>query len=209
MKPCVIINYMHYRKRIDLNRSEVTRSTVNQLETQESWWCRSSPNGGKPRTQEGQRLQFKSEGKQRPMSSSVSLAEGIPCNSAFVFCSDIQLIGLSPFPLREGNSLYLSILLEMEMVTYTGIPAWRIPWTEEPGRLQAMGSQRVRHDWATKQQNILQRHSEQCLSKSLGTHDSFKLTTQNCHTIEVYLLHIWERICLILYELGVPCDLFL
>ena len=27
--------------------------------------------------------------------------------------------------------------------------AWRIPWTEEPGRLQSMGSQRVRHDWAT------------------------------------------------------------
>ena len=28
--------------------------------------------------------------------------------------------------------------------------AWRIPWTEEPGRLQSMGSQRVRHAWATK-----------------------------------------------------------
>ena len=27
--------------------------------------------------------------------------------------------------------------------------AWRIPWTEEPGRLQSMGLQRVRHDWAT------------------------------------------------------------
>ena len=27
--------------------------------------------------------------------------------------------------------------------------AWKIPWTEEPGRLQSMGSQRVRHDWAT------------------------------------------------------------
>ena len=29
------------------------------------------------------------------------------------------------------------------------IPAWRIPWTEEPGRLQSMGSQRVGHNWAT------------------------------------------------------------
>ena len=39
--------------------------------------------------------------------------------------------------------------LEKEMVTHSSILAWRIPWTEEPGRLQSMGSQRVRHDWAT------------------------------------------------------------
>jgi len=36
--------------------------------------------------------------------------------------------------------------LEEEMATYASILAWRIPWTEEPGRLQAMGSQRVGHD---------------------------------------------------------------
>ena len=36
--------------------------------------------------------------------------------------------------------------LEKEMATYSSIPAWKIPWTEEPGRLQSMGSQRVRHD---------------------------------------------------------------
>ena len=35
------------------------------------------------------------------------------------------------------------------MVTHSSILAWRIPWTEKPGRLQSMGSQRVRHDWAT------------------------------------------------------------
>ena len=39
--------------------------------------------------------------------------------------------------------------LEKEMVTHACVPAWRIPWTEKPGRLQSMGSQRVRHDWAT------------------------------------------------------------
>ena len=39
--------------------------------------------------------------------------------------------------------------LEKEMETHTSILAWRIPWTEEPGRLQSMGSQRVRKDWAT------------------------------------------------------------
>ena len=39
--------------------------------------------------------------------------------------------------------------LEKAMATHSSILAWRIPWTEEPGRLQSTGSQRVRHDWAT------------------------------------------------------------
>ena len=36
--------------------------------------------------------------------------------------------------------------LEKEMATHSSILAWKISWTEEPGRLQSMGSQRVRHD---------------------------------------------------------------
>ena len=36
--------------------------------------------------------------------------------------------------------------LEKEMATHSSIPAWKIPWMEEPGRLQSMGSQRVRHN---------------------------------------------------------------
>ena len=36
--------------------------------------------------------------------------------------------------------------LEEEMATHSSILAWEISWTEEPGRLQSMGSQRVRHD---------------------------------------------------------------
>ena len=36
--------------------------------------------------------------------------------------------------------------LEKEMATHSGTLAWRIPWKEEPGGLQSMGSQRVRHD---------------------------------------------------------------
>ena len=39
--------------------------------------------------------------------------------------------------------------LEKEMATHSRTIAWKIPWTEEPGRLQAMGSQRVGHDQAT------------------------------------------------------------
>ena len=39
--------------------------------------------------------------------------------------------------------------LEKETATHSSILAWRIPWTEEPGELQFMGSQRVRHNWVT------------------------------------------------------------
>ena len=36
--------------------------------------------------------------------------------------------------------------LEKEMAIHSSVLAWRIPWTEKPGRLQSMASQRVRHD---------------------------------------------------------------
>ena len=43
-------------------------------------------------------------------------------------------------------SLGLEDPLEMEMATHSSILAWRIPWTEEPDRLQSKGSQRVGHN---------------------------------------------------------------
>ena len=42
--------------------------------------------------------------------------------------------------------------LEKEMATHSSILAWEIPWTEEPGGLQSMGSQRVRRNLVTKDQ---------------------------------------------------------
>ena len=42
--------------------------------------------------------------------------------------------------------------LEKEMVTHSSILAWEIPWTEEPGRLQSTGLQRVGRDLVSKQQ---------------------------------------------------------
>ena len=44
------------------------------------------------------------------------------------------------------QSLNLEDPLEKEMATHSSILVWKIPWTEEPGQLQAMGSQRVEHD---------------------------------------------------------------
>ena len=44
------------------------------------------------------------------------------------------------------QSLGQEDLLEKEMATHSHILAWKIPWMEEPGRLQSIGSQRFRHD---------------------------------------------------------------
>ena len=52
----------------------------------------------------------------------------------------------------QVQSLGQENTLEKEMATYSSILAWEIPWTEEPGGLQFMGSQRVRHDLINKQQ---------------------------------------------------------
>ena len=57
--------------------------------------------------------------------------------------------------------------LEKEMATHSSTLAWKIPWIEEPGRLQSMGSQRVRRDWATSQ---CQLHAADTNSHLLATH---------------------------------------
>ena len=46
----------------------------------------------------------------------------------------------------QVQSLGWEDILEKEMATHSSILAWKIPWKEEPGRLQSMGPQRVRHD---------------------------------------------------------------
>ena len=53
-----------------------------------------------------------------------------------------------PLVIQETQvpSLSLEDPLEKEMTTHSSILAWRIPWTEKPGRLQPMVSQRVSHD---------------------------------------------------------------
>ena len=53
------------------------------------------------------------------------------------------------------------------MAPYSSTLAWKIPWTEEPGRLQSMGLQRVRHDWVTS--FTFHFHA---LEKEMATHSS-------------------------------------
>ena len=53
---------------------------------------------------------------------------------------------------KEGDSLvngWVRLRTEKEMSPHSSTLAWKIPWTEEPGRLSSMGSLRVGHDWAT------------------------------------------------------------
>ena len=51
------------------------------------------------------------------------------------------------------------------MATHSSILAWKIPWTEEPGGLQSMGSQRVGHNLATKHRKGSELHPDSMKSK--------------------------------------------
>ena len=57
--------------------------------------------------------------------------------------------------------------LEKEIATHSSILAWKIPWMEEPGRLQSLGLQRVVHDWAT---SLLIKEFLLSISPLIGTH---------------------------------------
>ena len=58
--------------------------------------------------------------------------------------------------------------LEEGMATHSSVLAWRIPWTEEPGRLQSTGSQRVGHDWS----DLAGTHA--CILTGMRWHHIFK-----------------------------------
>ena len=65
--------------------------------------------------------------------------------------SQVALVIKTHLPMQERQEMQVRFLggedpLEEGMATQSSILAWRIPWTEEPGGLQSMGSQRVGHD---------------------------------------------------------------
>ena len=75
-----------------------------------------------------------------------------------------------------AQSLGREDLLEKEMATHSSILAWKSPQTVEHGRLQSMGSQRVRHDWATSLS----------LSLSLSNWDTRNLGKMSLHCRLIY-----------------------
>ena len=75
--------------------------------------------------------------------------------------------------------------LEKEMATYSSILAWKIPWREDPGRLQSMWLQRVRHDWAHMPHGTVTNWTYQFLRLSFAfvyTLKSSALSKKGTHT---------------------------
>ena len=77
----------------------------------------------------------------------------------------------------DGPMLHLCVTAQFylesrgkAMATHSSTLAWKIPWTEEPGRLQSTGSQRVRHYWATSV-SLFTFHFH-ALEKEMATHSS-------------------------------------
>ena len=91
---------------------------------------------------------------------------------------------------------------EEGMATQSSILAWRIPWTEEPGRVQSMGSQRIGHDWATERQQLGVRV---ICSKSSGKNfNLLKVVSLPGNIMALFLLHaICARFC---YKNFIPVN---
>jgi len=85
------------------------------------------------------------------------------------------------------------------MATHSSILAWEIPWTEEPGGLQSMGSQRVRHDLVTKPPPLpSQGVVEIPVGDSIARRKPRELweTTVNDHSRKLLKLHSMKQTCL-------------
>ena len=84
-------------------------------------------------------------------------------------------------PTSAGDARYTGLICasgrspEEEMATHSSILAWRIPWTEEPGRQQSMGSPRVGYCWATEHACMQLGCRRHCVHVSLCTQEGIPL----------------------------------
>ena len=89
--------------------------------------------------------------------------------------------------------------LEKEMATHSSIFAWRIPWTEEPGRLQSMESQKVGHDWTAKHSTAINTgnhaHHHQLLGKCTSKLQDTTLMPTRMTMIKKVGNYRWWRGC--------------
>ena len=79
--------------------------------------------------------------------------------------------------------------LEKRMATHSSILAWRIPWTEEPGGLQSIGSERVRHDWRDSA------HTHTATWKDLETYHTKWSESDRERQMSDYITHILNLKC--------------
>ena len=82
--------------------------------------------------------------------------------------------------------------LKKGMATHSSILAWRVPWTEQPGRPQSMGSKRVGHDWVTNTHftcllRNLYAGQAAAVRTSFGTNDWFKIE----RSIRLYIVTLF------------------
>ena len=73
----------------------------------------------------------------------------------WIFPVDLMVKNLTAMQETRVQTLDQKDPLEKGMAIHSSILAWRIPWTEEPGRPQSMGSQRVGYDWVTNTTTLL------------------------------------------------------
>ena len=81
--------------------------------------------------------------------------------------------------------------LEKEMATHFSTLAWKIPWTEEPGRLQSMGSQRVGHDWVT---SLSLSVKAMIFPVVMYGCESWTIKKAECWRMDAFELYCWRRL---------------
>ena len=79
--------------------------------------------------------------------------------------------------------------LEKEMATHSSTLAWKSPWTEEPGRLQSMGLQRVGHDWVTSLSLSLQAFLLDLLHSALELSSTFNFQILALRALPILALY--------------------
>ena len=109
----------------------------------------------------------------------------LPPSFVALFLKNYLTSFMWPYHLPTCTLRIIVSLFEFEkgMATHFGIPAWRIPWTEEPGGLQSMALQRVGHDWANN-------------THTWDNLFTFKLLLGYSWFIIVFFIFIWSIIAL-------------
>ena len=81
----------------------------------------------------------------------------------------------------------------LEMATHSSSLAWKIPWTEEPGRLQSTGLQRVRHDWAPT--HIHKKENMQILGRLTELVSLQLASSEQWRAYIIWALGLWAGCC--------------
>ena len=126
----------------------------------------------------------------------------VPCLQIYLLICVAQ--GVKNFPAMQETwvrSLGQEDPLEKGKAAHSIILAWEIPWTQEPGRLQSMGSQRVRHDGATFTFPLKENYWIWDILKNylMLTRSSKK---ESCWFLHIEMFYFWMFFC---GKEGVPC----